>query len=214
MTSPRRLPSTLANLGSTVVYGRQEIEATETFAKGLLRIVEEGGVFKGVVNTISGHEYLLGDASEQSFAIVINEANRYGVSEFTPIFGASLDDVVTGKASVSQYQRLEDITRNLNEAVFGSTSDFAAAARQHAGIGDLSGDLSIERLSFLDASELGGLNKDGIAQIHVKMNDIADEMFLRNQLVGHTFTHAARPQGSDVGLLNIQGKRNWHNVAL
>jgi hypothetical protein len=140
---------------SSPFFTRRQIESTEAYAKGLLRIIEEDDVF-GVVNSITGQKFISGVEGGATLPEIIRTATEFGLTEFRSILGASTEDVVTGLvADESPYQRLSDIVASLNEAVFNSTDEFSVMARQMAGIEDLTGSLQIERFGFMHPKELG-----------------------------------------------------------
>lgn len=183
-----------ANLETGTEFNRAAIESTDVYQKGLLRIVDEGGVL-GVVNTVSGKKYL---PSSSSLADVIADAAAYGVSEFDEIKAAGRLASITGESlDQSQYGRLSDIVKMINEDVLGSSSGSAGETiRRAAGISDdLMGQrVVIERFGFEKAKDLG---ETDVLQAIIR--DISDQMRRDNKFLGNTKSGQMLP-----GLLNIQ----------
>lgn len=175
-------------------FSRAALEATDVYQKGLIRIVDEGGVL-GVVNTISGKKYL---SSTNSLAEVIGDAAAYGVSEFDEIKAAGRLAAVTGEAlDQSQYGRLSDMVRLINRDVLGASSGSdGEAIRRAAGISDdlIGQKIVIERFGFEKAKDLGATNA-----LQTIIKDLSKEMRDNNKFLGNT-----KAGVTDAGILNIQ----------
>jgi hypothetical protein len=175
-------------------FNRAALESTEVYQKGLLRIVDEGGVL-GVINTVSGKKYL---PSSSSLSDVIADAAAYGVSEFDEIKAAGRLAAVTGEAlDQSQYGRLSDLVRLINTDVLGASSGSAGEAiRRAAGISDdlIGQNIVIERFGFEKAKDLG--ETDALQTV---IKDLSKEMRDNNKFLGNTKSGQMLP-----GLLNIQ----------
>lgn len=192
----------IGNIGVSTEFTASQVEATQAFAKGLVRVIEEDGVI-GVLNTITGEKFFSGGSA--NFVEIMHRANQFGVGDFRSIFGATAEEVASGsRSSEYGYQRLSDITRSLNEAVFGATDDFAQQARAFAGIEGASGNLVIERFGFMDAKEIAGKSKeDVIAPLQKAMRDITSSM--KGRFVGGRVTQEAIEQNPSLGgLINVQ----------
>lgn len=199
----------IGNIGLATDFTENQIRATSLFAKGILRLGEPEGGRAVVINSITGKKFVSGGPT--SFNEIISQASASGVSEFKPIFGASVNQITSGAVPTeSQYQRLSDITRSLNEGVFNSTSDFSREAKLFAGIEDTTGPLTIERIAFMREGAMGSRGREVAAgeysSLQLRLQEMFDGMFRSGAFAGSAddFLASEATTASRVGLLNIQ----------
>jgi len=198
----------IGNIGLSAEFTESQVRATTLFAEGVLRLgtPEDGKAV--IINSITGKKFVSG--GEKPFAEILADASRFGVSEFKSILGVTEDEIITGALpSESGYQRLSDITRSLNEGVFGSATDFSREAKAFAGIEDVSGRLTIERFSFMKPRAMGSpptADSETIHPLQEALERIFTNMSAEGKFAGGEagFFGSDAVTGSRIGLLNIQ----------
>jgi hypothetical protein len=186
-------------------FTKSQIKATDAYAKGLIRIIEENGKI-GVVSTITGQKFFSG--GDIPFVEIMNEASKFGLSEFTPILGASGESITSGyNLDESPFQRLSDIVASLNESVFNNDDPYSRQVRKFVfGSEDARGPLQIERFGFINLKSLPAADPEQkLAPLQLILKEIADQT--KEQYVG-TNAGALFPDAAlsyeKVGILNIQ----------
>jgi len=186
-----------------VDFSEKGFQATEAYAKGTLRFLVDADGKLAVQNIITGKVY---SSQTSSIESVLADAAKLSVSEYDEISPVGLSQLVTGEAvDKSQYGRLSDLVKAVNESVLSSGAadqSYAEAVRKAVGLeGVVDQRLVIERIGFEKAKDIGGDRP-----LQSAVDNIAQSMIGRGQFLDPTANAAAVSTGEAVlpGLLNIQ----------